>query len=143
MSKPTGRTSIWKKALFTIALCATPFVAHADATGAYARTTNNGTYDTYMIVTQRGNTVLVTLNILYLLQPGLFNGTQNTSIFAYGIGTLDPTTQTTRITMSSFVQGSCYSILEIKFGNGSLTKTGVGGTCNPNTSATETFQLAF
>lgn len=117
--------------------------ANADVTGAYGRATNSGSMDTYAIVVQRGDTILVTLNIIKMTQPGIFGGTQKTNIFAYGLGTLNASTQTARITLSSFTEGACYSIVDLHFGGGTMTKTGVGGTCTPNTSPAETFNLAF
>ena len=120
-----------------------PRVASADVTGAYARSANNGNADSYIIVTQRGDMILATFNILKMTQPGLFGGTQKTNIFSYGIGQLNSATQTARVTMSSFTEGYCYSILDLQFAGNTLTKTGVGGTCTPNTSPPESYLLAF
>lgn len=123
-------------------LAASAGAATADVSGAYARTTNNGSADSYIIVTQRGSTVLVTFNIVKMTVPGLFNSTQKTNIFAYGLGQLD-SSNTARVTMSSFTEGSCYSIIELRFAGHMLTHTGVGGTCRPNTSPAESFVLVF
>ncbi len=133
-----------KKSLLTLLLAALPALAFADVTGAYARTSNNGTSDTYLIVTQRGNTLLVTQNILNMIQPGLFNTTQNTNIFSYGIGTFDPATQSAQIAMSSFTQGSCTSVASFKFTGSTVSVTTVSTTCSSGTSsAAQTYQLAF
>lgn len=117
--------------------------ATADVTGAYARVSNNGSADSYIIVTQRGNTLLVTFNILKMTQPGLFGGTQRTNIFAYGLGQLNPATMSAQITLSSFTEGACYSTIDLVFAGSNLTKTRVGGTCQPPTSPPEAFVLVY
>lgn len=121
----------------------------ADVTGAYGRTTNNGVADTYIVAVQRGDTVLVTYHILGMSTPGLFGGTAQTNITSFGVGALDRATQSARVTLSGFGQGShwgtgaCKSVGHVTFTTGGLTYQSLGTTCAAASNAPEAYALVY
>jgi hypothetical protein len=113
----------------------------ADLSGAYGRANADGSTTTYLVVVQRGNSILVTLNSLGIPLPALFGGTTPTNVFGYGIAQVDPVSLTATVRVTNY-NGACYTDEHLQFIGGSIVRTGVGGTCTPS-SFTDTFNLAF
>lgn len=132
-----------KKAGIYTALMIFAGAAAADVTGAYARRTNNGAQDTYIVAVQRGGTVLVTYNIAGLPTPGLFGATTTTNVFAYGVGQLDMATMSTTITLSTFGSGNCPGVARFQFSAGAVLHTSLGTTCRAANNAPEAYSLVY
>lgn len=134
-----------RKIAVAVAMAANLIVwpAFADVTGAYADPSNTATQSAYMILTQRGNTVLATYNLIEFPQPGLFNGINYTNVFMYGLGTIDPATQTARIAFSGVTRTACVSTYDLQFTTGAFIYSRVSSTCAGAIPQPKQFTMVF
>ena len=115
--------------------------AAADVSGAYGRANPDGSVTTYIVVVQKGDTILATLNALAVPVPSFTGGASSTNVVSYGIAPLDPANRTASVRVTNY-NGACYSDQRWQFTGTSIVRTGLGGTCTPSTFS-DTFTLAF